>query len=318
MTNAAFEHIYRDVSQAEKDRLLAFRTLHPLKKLTIGKNEWDYLAGGQGEETLVLLTGGLNSSEVWFQIMTEFEKTHRVLSIRYPNVVAVAELVEGIVAILDAEHIQRAHLLGESLGGMVAQCLVRRYPERVDTLILASTAVPEQRLVRRMKRQEKLVSLFPLGLLLNMSKRRVLHLLSGLSREERSFWKALLTEKISSYVTKAWLISQYKLLADYCANYHFTPADLERWPGAILILQADDDELIHRLAREPLTAFYPQAQVHTFHNANHIPPITKQDEYINVIKQFLHEGNASRNPSYHGRGTPCGCPAGLRERQHVS
>jgi pimeloyl-ACP methyl ester carboxylesterase len=163
MTNAAFEHIYKKASQAQKDQLLAFRTLHPIKKLTVGKNEWDYLAGGQGEETLVLLTGGLNSNEVWFQIMTAFEKTHRilsirylylvplicnanewfekthrVLSIRYPSVATVAELVEGVAAILDAEHIQRAHLLGESLGGMVAQCLVRRYPERVDTLILAS------------------------------------------------------------------------------------------------------------------------------------------------------------------------------------
>jgi pimeloyl-ACP methyl ester carboxylesterase len=289
MTNVTFEHIYRDVSQAQKDQLLAFRTLHPVKKLAAGKKEWDYLAGGQGEETLVLLTGGLNSSEVWFQIMTGFEKTHRVLSIRYPSIATVAELVEGIAAILDAEHIERAHLLGESLGGMVAQCLVRRYPGRVDSLILASTAAPEQRLVPRMKRQEKLVSLFPVGLLLSLSKRRVLHLLSGLPEEERSFWKALLKEKISSYVTKAWLISQYKLLADYCASYHFAPADLEHWPGAILILQADDDELIQRLAREPLTAFHPQAQVHTFHNANHIPLITKRDEYINVVKQFLRE-----------------------------
>ncbi len=110
------------------------------KRLQISENEWDYLAGGQGEETLVLLTGGLNSSEVWFQIMAEFEKTHRVLSIRYPSVATVAELVEGVAAILDAEHIERAHILGESLGGMVAQCLVRRYPGRVDTLILASTA----------------------------------------------------------------------------------------------------------------------------------------------------------------------------------
>jgi len=110
------------------------------KRLQISENEWDYLAGDQGEETLVLLTGGLNSSEVWFQIMTGFEKTHRVLSIRYPSVATVAELVEGVAAILNAEHIQRAHILGESLGGMVAQCLVRRYPGRVDTLILASTA----------------------------------------------------------------------------------------------------------------------------------------------------------------------------------
>jgi hypothetical protein len=69
-----------------------------------------------------------------------------------------------------------------------------------------------------------MVSLLPSGLLLRMSKRRVLHLLSALPEKERLFWKALLTEKISSYVTKAWLVSQFRLLADYCDNYRFTPA----------------------------------------------------------------------------------------------
>ncbi len=289
MKKASFEDIYQDVSQEQKEQLLVFRSHHPVKRLTVYTTEWEYLAGGQGEETLVLLTGGLNSIEVWFQVMTEFEKTCRVLAIRYPCVATVARLVEGIDAILDAEHVQQAHILGESLGGMVAQCFVRRYPERVETLILVSTAAPEKRLVPQMKRNERLVSLLPSGLLLRMSKQRVLRLLSVLSEKERLFWKALLTEKISAYVTKAWLVSQFKLLADYCDNYRFTPDDLAHWAGAILILQADDDELIQRLARVPLPAFYPQARVYTFHEANHIPLITKRDEYIDVVRRVLHE-----------------------------
>jgi hypothetical protein len=70
MKNVSFEDIYKDVPQTQKEQLLAFRSLHPVKRLTVRGSEWEYLAGGQGEETLALLTGGLNSSEVWFQVMT--------------------------------------------------------------------------------------------------------------------------------------------------------------------------------------------------------------------------------------------------------
>ena len=45
-----------------------------------------------------------------------------------------------IVAVLDAARISRAHVLGASLGGMVAQELAISHPERVDGLVLACTA----------------------------------------------------------------------------------------------------------------------------------------------------------------------------------
>ena len=45
-----------------------------------------------------------------------------------------------IVAVLDAAGIRRAHVLGASLGGMVAQELAITQPERVDGLVLACTA----------------------------------------------------------------------------------------------------------------------------------------------------------------------------------
>ena len=45
-----------------------------------------------------------------------------------------------IVAVLDAAGISRAHVLGASLGGMVAQELAISHPERVDGLVLACTA----------------------------------------------------------------------------------------------------------------------------------------------------------------------------------
>jgi 3-oxoadipate enol-lactonase len=52
---------------------------------------------------------------------------------------AVADMVGDVVAVLDAAGIHRAHVLGASLGGMVAQELAITHPERVAGLVLACT-----------------------------------------------------------------------------------------------------------------------------------------------------------------------------------
>ncbi len=53
---------------------------------------------------------------------------------------AVADMTRDVVAVLDAAGIRRAHVLGASLGGMVAQELAITHPERVVGLVLACTA----------------------------------------------------------------------------------------------------------------------------------------------------------------------------------
>ena len=53
---------------------------------------------------------------------------------------SVADMADDVVAVLDAAGIRRAHVMGASLGGMVAQELAIAHPERVDGLILACTA----------------------------------------------------------------------------------------------------------------------------------------------------------------------------------
>lgn len=52
---------------------------------------------------------------------------------------SVADMAGDVVAVLDAAGIRRAHVLGASLGGMVAQELAITRPERVESLVLACT-----------------------------------------------------------------------------------------------------------------------------------------------------------------------------------
>jgi 3-oxoadipate enol-lactonase len=51
----------------------------------------------------------------------------------------VQEMAEDAVRVLDEAGVARAHVVGSSLGGMIAQELALSHPERVDRLVLACT-----------------------------------------------------------------------------------------------------------------------------------------------------------------------------------
>jgi len=52
---------------------------------------------------------------------------------------AVPQMAADVAAVLDAVGLERAHILGVSLGGFIAQEFALTYPERVDRLVLCST-----------------------------------------------------------------------------------------------------------------------------------------------------------------------------------
>jgi pimeloyl-ACP methyl ester carboxylesterase len=49
-------------------------------------------------------------------------------------------MADDLAALLDALNIQKAHILGYSMGGMIAQEFALKYPNRVDKLILLATS----------------------------------------------------------------------------------------------------------------------------------------------------------------------------------
>src|SRR5687768_15706247 len=52
---------------------------------------------------------------------------------------SIADMADDLVGLLDALGIQRTHLMGLSMGGMIAQEFALRYPDRLDRLVLAGT-----------------------------------------------------------------------------------------------------------------------------------------------------------------------------------
>jgi pimeloyl-ACP methyl ester carboxylesterase len=103
----------------------------------------------QGEGAPVLLVHGLGyTREGWGPLRGLLARRYRVVSYDNrgigeseipPGPYSVAELAEDAADVLDAAGVERAHVIGASLGGMVAQLLAAERPERVERLVLVGT-----------------------------------------------------------------------------------------------------------------------------------------------------------------------------------
>lgn len=64
----------------------------------------------------------------------------RVLRIKLKLPYTIDDMVKDSVALLDKLHIDKAHIVGKSMGGVIAQLISSRYPERVQSLtVMMST-----------------------------------------------------------------------------------------------------------------------------------------------------------------------------------
>ncbi len=270
-------------------RLDSFRRTHPYHEIEVEGRRWRYVVGGQGEQTLLLLPGGTLVPDTYFILLEALERSSRVIVPAYAAVPTMAELVASAAAILDAERIERVDVMGSSFGGYVAQCFVRVHADRVDRLILAETAV--RHFVSWGAPLYLLASLLKV-LPVSVDRFFMWRLWSSLvtaSSEQQAFWLGLLKEILTTQLSKANLVSVTEDIYDFSAHYHFRSGDLAAWSGKILILESDQDEAYGPAIRAETRAVYPQARVHTFHNAGHTAIMTDTDEYIRTICEFLAE-----------------------------
>jgi len=102
-----------------------------------------------GEGTPLLLLHGLGGShEIWLPVIPELAKSHRVVAADHRGHGASAKprgsfsirlFVEDWVALMEALRIDRAHVLGLSMGGAIAMRLAAEHSERVRSLVLVDT-----------------------------------------------------------------------------------------------------------------------------------------------------------------------------------
>jgi len=295
-----FDEIYARVPAEQIERLKEFRSTHEYKHLLVDGAEWEYISCGRGEQTLLILPGGLSVGESAFPLVTAFEKEYRIIAPSYALSLTMTGLCDGIAHILETEGVNRAHVLGGSYGGLVAQYFVRKYPDKARSLILSHTFLMTPKFEKPLQIADKLSRVLPRSLfipLLNLRFNKILlSTLRAAKHPEFEFWRAYLNEAIASNRLKEVAVHQNKCLLDLALQPQFTPEDLTGWRGRILIIDSDDDPAISAKDRELLRTTYPQARAHTFRGAGHESLILKREEAFSIIRCFLDESATRRQP----------------------
>jgi pimeloyl-ACP methyl ester carboxylesterase len=122
-----------------------------------GALAWE--SAGEGP-AVVFLHPGLWDGRVWDEQFAVFSRTYRVLRFDFrgygrssrPDPGLPYSHVSDLSAVMDAAGIERASLVGNSMGGRVAIDFALTHPERVDALVLAATNVGGSRKPMRRRR----------------------------------------------------------------------------------------------------------------------------------------------------------------------
>lgn len=271
-----------------------FRKNHPAKSVMWNEKPYTYVVGGEGGRVIFLLPGGLGIGEPFFLHVLELEKEFKVIAPSYPDVASLDELAAGMQHIAVIEGAACYSVVGQSAGGLVAQILMRKFPDHVDKVVLAHTStatvdMSEVEIAARvagMKKRLRLLQLVPFFIIKRQLMRSINTIVETIHSEELYFWKGYF-EYIFSIRTKREQVAMTKMLIDFATHYRFTPSDLNGWPGKVMILDSDSDTSIPQLEREAVRRCYSSAEIHTLEGLGHLALLSERETYLHLIREFL-------------------------------
>ena len=121
---------------------------HAERAVRIGSHDINVLSRGVGERHFTCLHGLVDTLHIWKRLAPDLEARGRVIRIDQrghgrsgapPGPYSRADLAADVVAVLDAEEIDRTILVGHSMGGIVAMEAALAYPDRIAALVLIGT-----------------------------------------------------------------------------------------------------------------------------------------------------------------------------------
>ncbi|HEX7956163.1 MAG TPA: alpha/beta fold hydrolase [Pyrinomonadaceae bacterium] len=247
-----------------------------------------YEAMGRGP-AVVLLHGGLNDSRLWDAQMKPLAKRFRV--VRYDlrgfgrsNAERVEFWpTEDLRALLDFLKIERATLVGLSLGGIVAADFALEHPERVARLVLVGAGLrgnnqpPDEGAV---------------------AARRV-----GASEGAEKYFEAFLRSDLLAGVRtrprerelmRRMMVENYKANAYVSAGYSQSPEPptaqrLGQIKTPTLVVVGDLDGKALQYNADALARGIPGARKVTLKGVSHHPPLESPREFNRVLLDFLSE-----------------------------
>jgi 2-hydroxymuconate-semialdehyde hydrolase len=278
-------------------------TTQPGRNVEVDGVKLHYVEDGSGPPLLLL--HGLNGSTFGFRLLMPHLAPHfRTIALdlmgfgyserpehRDYSLGAQARLVAGF---LDALGISKASVLGHSLGGAVAMHLSMQFPERVDRLILVSSATDRE--TRRGLRSSRLVRpLLPVVAALTVQNQRF----RRISLRSACYDPAFMTpEVIEGYTAPTRVRGHLRALGALMVDRRKDPPlDLTAIRQPTLIIWGAADRWLPVSHGERLLRLIPDSRMKVIEKAGHLVLEEQPEESARLLIDFLRE------PASSGAGT---------------
>lgn len=279
-----------DTSVQLAQALREFRQAHSKHTLQVGPDRWDFIQGGRGDYTIVIVGGLGSTAESMFSINVALESTCQVISLGIPvGATSVEGVNKGIEGILDALCVGKAIFLGHSLGGMIVQSFTVSHPERVSGLVLSNTGIYLGARAVLLPAAATVTAGLPGALLLNLVRSSVSRLVAA--AEGKDFWNEFYQDELRQPGFGVRLKEQSSLLARYAAFFKQNPIDsnLARIKSLpVQIIAAEDDRGFTRREIDFLGRLYSKSQTLTFPPVTgHFSFLTRPCKYVDAVKSLV-------------------------------
>jgi pimeloyl-ACP methyl ester carboxylesterase len=248
--------------------------------------------GDDGAPTLLLIRGLARSARYWGEVARIFARDHRVVVFDNRGVghsdatlppYSTSLMADDAAAVLDALNIERAHVFGMSLGGMIAQMVALRHANRVDRLVLGCTTPGGRR--AESSSMKVLARMVRSGMLPPAAGvRRVAPLL--LSRETIEQRSEVLDEWIE--IASSERKSRRGLFGQLLAGARHD-ADVGGIRARTLVLTGDADRLIPPENSRLLAELIPNSELVMLEGVGHDFTSDRPEQSADVVGAFLRD-----------------------------
>ncbi|MFN0179150.1 MAG: alpha/beta fold hydrolase [Gemmatimonadales bacterium] len=244
----------------------------------------------QGRGSPILLVMGHSySSALWYPILPALTAKHRVVWFDNRGTgesdttrqVTVPELAADALAVMDAAGLERAHLFGISMGGVIAIELAHQQPRRATSLVLGATGILSAE-KPRLPAALRVLYYLPRWLLRLLMSGRAGDKAYGsaATRDQIAFDRAVLAKDKS---TVRGVVAQ----AVAVSAHYVTKETVAALTMPALVIHGDEDGLVPVAWGAELAETLPNGRMVTMPGAGHNFMVARREQASAAVLDFL-------------------------------
>jgi len=281
--------------------LAEFRRTYPTATFTVSSGKpftYRYHQNPQAKAALVLLTGGIGLSDLFYKHFAWFAGDFSVLTFDYQLQFGDNGEFADAVAELLCRLKEKVWLVGQSLGGVVAQVIAARHPEVVEGLVLSNTcslsgSMSEagyqdvMKMIVSQRKFKKWLAFLPFPLIKRMMRWAVMKKKTdGFTPQEKAAMEEL-CGAMMELLTKPYEAHMIDFLLDAEHFFGMTRDDFAPWEGRVLLILSEDDTTFSDACKKDLIALMPSPTVVTDLTGGHLALMVRLERYASLVREFV-------------------------------